>query len=316
MPTVKSYFDRAVSAWDRFFFAPIDLYNVSLFRCLFGIVIFFMYLQRDQAAGLFFMNHGIVPVSEALRIFPAGVRPVIPFFLKTDSGMRLQIVAQLVLIGLFTVGAFGRSLTWLLFVVNLGLNQRNFSIVYGADLFANFWLFYLCFIDHNRYFSIWNLIPRFKAYRLARLNKGGSDLVSSMGIRLLQIQLCLAYAYTGFEKLKGHTWWAGSAIWYVIGMKSIVPHDLGFMKHYPVAIAIFTMATVVFEVYFIFAVWSRRLRYPWLIAGFLFHLGTAVFIGLWYFFLVMTTPYLLFIPNVKALVRRAFGGTQKAAVVE
>ena len=71
---------KMIAAWNRFFFAPRDLYNVSLFRCLFGIAIFFMYLQRDQAAGLFFMNHGLVPVSEALKIFPGGYRPVIPFF--------------------------------------------------------------------------------------------------------------------------------------------------------------------------------------------------------------------------------------------
>ena len=202
------------------------------------------------------------------------------------------------------MGAFGRSLTWLLFFVNLGLNQRDFSIVYGADLFTNFWLFYLCFIDHNRYFSIWNLMSGLKRQRVTKLKQYGSDLVSSMGIRLLQIQLCLSYAYTGFEKLKGHTWWSGQAIWYVIGMQSIVPHDFGFMKNYPVIIAILTMATVIFEVYFIFAVWSRRLRYPWLVVGFLFHLGTAICMGLWYFFLVMTSPYLLFLPNVRELIHR------------
>ncbi len=297
-------------AWDQFFFAPIDMYNISLFRCLFGIAIFFMYLERDYAAGIFFMNHGIVPVSQALAIIPRGYKPLIPLFFQTDRGIQLQLIAQQVLIALFTVGAFGRSLTWLLFLVSLGLSQRNFSIVYGADLFANCWLFYLSFVDHNQNFSIWNLLKGTSAKAERVLTTGGdraifaSDTLSSFGVRLLQIQLCISYAFTGFEKLKGIRWWEGTAVWYVIGMEDLIPHDLAFMKHYPVAIAVLSMATVIFEVYFIFAVWSKKLRYPWLFVGFLFHLGTAIFMGLWYFFFVMTAPYLLFLPSLRGISLR------------
>lgn len=299
----------AVAAWDTFFFSSIDLYNISLFRCLFGIALFFMYLERDNAAGVFFMNHGIIPINQALAIIPEGYKPVIAFFLQTDRGIQLQLIAHLVLIALFAVGAFGRSLTWLLFIVNLGLNQRDFSIVYGADLFANCWLFYLCFVDHNRYFSIWNLLKRGRQGGDANGpsgDSGASDMVSSFGVRLLQIQLCVSYAFTGFEKLKGLRWWEGTAVWYVIGMEDLIPHDLAFMKHFPMAVGLLSMATIIFEVYFIFAVWSKRLRYPWLFAGFCFHLGTAIFMGLWYFFLVMVTPYLLFMPNVRNAVAAAW----------
>ena len=209
---------------------------------------------------------------------------------------------HLLLIALFTLGAFGRSLTWLLFVLNLGLLQRDPIIIYGADLFANFWLFYFSFVKHNTYFSIWNLIRR-KPQEAAK----GLDPLSSMGVRLLQIHLCVAYAITGWEKLKGTTWWDGSAVWHLTGMKELVDRDLTFIQNFPILVGAMTLLTLFFEIYFCFGVWQKKWKYIFLVAGAIFHLSTALIIDLLYFCFVMILPYLLFLPDFRGMSYRVRG---------
>jgi Vitamin K-dependent gamma-carboxylase len=290
---IRNKVSEGIRAWNNFWFSPLDLYNVSLFRFLLGISLLALYLFRATEFNLFFANDGVLPIKYALEAMPEGYRSILPFFLKTDQGIRIQGVVHLVLLFLFAIGAFGRSLTWLLFVVNLGLMQRDITIVYGADLFGNFWLFYLSFVNHNQHFSIWNWIKKSRTKILE------SDLFSTVGIRLIQIQLCISYAYTGVEKLKGHQWWEGTAVWYVIGMDDLVPHDLAFMQNFPLLVGILSMTTIIFEIYFIFAVWNKKLVRKWLFVGLCFHFCTAIFMDLQFFFLVITAPYLLFLPSLR-----------------
>jgi hypothetical protein len=296
---VQKKMSQIWSEWQQFWFSPLSLYNVSLFRCLLGLTLLAMYLIRWQDFQYFYFNSGVLPLEYAEKILPEGYASIYPLYLKTDAGIRLQGLLHLVLIALFTLGVFGRSLTWLLFIMNAGLMQRNMSVVYGADLFANFWLFYLSFVNHNQYFSIWNWLKK------TRKRVFESDVLSTMGIRLMQIQLCICYAYTGIEKLKGAQWWEGTAVWYVTGMDELIPHDLAFIKSFPLIVGVMSMATIIFEVYFIFAVWNKRLRYPWLFVGLFFHLGTAIFMDLWFFCLVVTLTYILFLPELGEQIKTA-----------
>jgi hypothetical protein len=315
------------STWSNFWFSPIDLYNVGLFRMLFGLSIFVMYLLRFQEFQFFYFDQGILPlehVSEMSKFI--GRESLFQFFLKSDVGIYYQGIAHLILLFLFAIGMLGRATTWVLFVINLGLIQRNWTIVYGADLFTNFWLLYLSFVQHDKYFSLKNIISKYIIKKKSASNSnftgffarvftnfsvglsngqsnGLSDSLSTVGVRLIQIQLCLSYAYTGVEKFKGTSWWEGSAIWHVIGMDDLVPHDFSFLHHFPILIAVLSMLTIVFEVYFCFAVWTKKLKWPWLFTGFMMHLSIAVFMDLWFFFLVMTTTYLLFLPNLQPTLK-------------
>lgn len=293
------------STWSDFWFSPSDLYNVGLFRLLFGFSIFVMYLLRFQEFQFFYFDQGILPlehVSEMSKFI--GRESLFQFFLKSDVGIYYQGIAHLILLFLFAIGMMGRATTWALFVINLGLIQRNWTIVYGADLFTNFWLLYLSIVQHDKYFSFKNIISKYIFEKKSASSFNGlSDGLSTVGIRLIQIQLCLSYAYTGVEKFKGTSWWEGSAIWHVIGMDDLVPHDFSFLHHFPILIAVLSMLTIVFEVYFCFAVWTKKLKWPWLFTGFMMHLSIAVFMDLWFFFLVMTTTYLLFLPNLQPTLK-------------
>ena len=289
--------NKALKKWDHFWFSEIDLYNVGLFRLIFGFTIFFMYFSRLQNAEIFYTDKGLLPAAEALEILPEYLRSAAPIYFHSDALNYWAHFVFVVLLFFFAIGAFGRSLTWVLFLLSLGFYQRNFPLVYGADLFSHFWLFSLSFIKHNRHFSVLNLIKGHSPF--SSLPDVKSDLFSSSFTRVLQIQLCLSYAYTGVEKLKGLQWWEGSAVWYVVGMPELVAVDLSWLRSLPILINLLSMATVIFEVYFLFAVTNKTLRPYWLLIGVGLHLGIAIFMSLPFFGLVMLAPYVLFLDSQK-----------------
>jgi hypothetical protein len=151
---------------------------------------------------------------------------------------------------------------------------------------------YLSLVQHNKYFSVWNLF-----YKRDPLSQGliDSDIFSTVGFRLLQVQLCVSYAYTGIEKLKGIQWWEGVAVWHVLGLQDLVSGDYTFLQNFPVVVGLLTMVTVIFEIYFPFAMMLERLKPWWLLLGVAFHAGTGIFMSIPFFCLVMISPYVLFV---------------------
>jgi hypothetical protein len=113
-------------------------------------------------------------------------------------------------------------------------------------------------------------------------------------MRMMQFQLCIIYAYTGFEKLKGASWWDGTALWSVLANPQMVNHDWTFLRHVPLVIAIGSFSSVIFEIYFPAAMMQSQLRRIWLAVGILFHLAIGFLMGLMHFSLVMISVYFLF----------------------
>ena len=287
-------FKQAWKTWDSFWFHSLDLYNVALMRMLISIIWVIMYSIRLLDFEIFYTFSGVLPVHLVDQLVPKLLQSPFPFYLQDDLMLLGAHWLFLVLLMCLAAGIFGRSLTWLVFILHVGFLQRNPGLVYGADLFSTFWLLGLSFVDHNRYFSIWNLRKK-KVSDNIKLPRIDSDWVSTIGVRLIQVQICFVYAFTGIEKLKGDTWWEGTALWKVASMKDLLQGDYTFLYNFPILVACMTLFTLIFEVYFPAAVMNRGLRPYWLGVGVVFHMMTGVFMGIPFFALVMTLPYLLFI---------------------
>ena len=121
------------------------------------------------------------------------------------------------------------------------------------------------------------------------------DELTFVGLRLMQIQICISYAMTGLEKLKGASWWEGSAVWYVMGNQQLVHRDFSFFYNVPMVVALMTFSVLLFEIYFPIAIWQKRLRPLWVIFGITFHLFTSFFMGIFYFGLIMMVSYLVWL---------------------
>lgn len=280
--------------WEAFWFYPVDLFNIALMRMLLSLVWLAMYGIRHTDFGILYSESGILPSEKVSILLPEILQSAFPFYFQSESLLYASHWLYLALLLGLALGLFGRSLTWLVFILHVGFLQRNPGLTYGADLFSTFWLFGLCFVQHNKHFSVWNLRSKSISQKIL-LPEINSDWISTVGYRLIQVQLCLVYAFTGIEKLKGSSWWDGTAIWQVVNMKDLLPGDFTFLYHVPLLVAVLTIGTIVFEIYFVAAVTNKFLRPIWLTAGVVFHLMIGLFIDIPFFALVMILPYLLFI---------------------
>ena len=291
---LKSCFRSWMAPWNHFWFGPRDLYVLSLFRVCLGGVLFVMYSVRFTEIELFYFNDGLVDAETAKLYYSKFNEPLFYLFPATDSLIYLFHVLFLVGLLLIALGVSHRLFVLGVFLLHLCFIERNHFIVYGADLYATFWLFFLCFMKSGSHFNFITWVGR-KYFGLKKVVSERWDILTSVGVRLMQVQICITYGATGLEKLKGANWWEGSAVWYVMGNQQIVPFDFSFFYRAPVVIALMTFSVLVFEIYFPMAIWQKKLRPLWIFFGVTFHLLTSLFMGLFYFGLIMTMSYLLWL---------------------
>jgi len=136
---------------------------------------------------------------------------------------------------------------------------------------------------------VW-LWPKVKALK-------SQDLLTPVVYRLIPIQLCLVYAYSGLEKLKGPTWWYGSALWNIVTNGKMMPFDASLIAHFPIALVLGCYATLIFEIYFPMAVWVDKIRRPWLVYGVAFHFMIGLLMDLMSFSYLMCIGYVFLLQD-------------------
>lgn len=290
MRYASNLISKMVSAWNKFWFAPIDLFPAAIFRICFSVVIFLMYSLRQINILDFYSDRSVVPLARAMELLPEIYRPVFFWFPSSNLGIVALHLFYLLVIVLIGVGFYSRLFSFVGLVLQILFLYRNFSVAYGADMITCFWLFYLCFIESDRELSLR------KKLRLPRLLPVIDNFsLSTVGVRLIQIQLCVIYGFTGMEKLKGPSWWEGTAIWQVMGNLQLSTMDLSFLQNFPLLVVVLTYSTMLFEVYFPAMVWFPKIRPYWLFIGVMFHVGIALSMGLIFFSGVMIAAYVVFL---------------------
>jgi hypothetical protein len=283
-------------SFDRFLYQAPYGYRLALFRTVFLSVLFIDLLSRQRSFDLFFTETGFFSVADIFQVklpdhqFPF---PNLLEMLIDPTLSRVLHTIYVVLVGLSALGVLGRSVGWLLVLFHVVFFYRNPAAIDGSDFVCSFWLFYLSFAKTNDHFSILNYFRKNKTTEFSEK----SDFMSSAAFRLVQIQLCIIYGYTGLEKVRGITWWRGDAVWNAMANSQMVILDLGFMRHLPEISIAMSYLTVLWEVYFPVLVWNEKFR-PWMLAlGIMFHGSIAILFGLPDFSLYMLSAYFLFIPE-------------------
>lgn len=287
---------RLWQAWCRFWFDPVPLWNLALFRILFSSVMALMYFNRQRDVSLFFSNEGILPQSLALKILPPGMRPAFLLGFWSDAWMPWVHGFYILLLVLLALGVVSRWVGLAAIYLQLAFLFRNYSVAFGADQIGTIFLLYLALTQSDARLSLRSWWRR----QSGRPELSG-DLLTSVFYRFLQIQLCVIYVYSGMEKLKGGSWWDGTAVWSVFANSQMVIADLTWVRHLPLLVVLISFSTILFELYFPVLVWVRPLRKYFLAAGVLFHAGIGVVMALWSFALIMISPYLLFVEEATLL---------------
>lgn len=285
-------FNKAIKAWDEFWFSERSLLNLAVFRVILCGTLFLMALSRQFDVEKFYTNSGMLPRSEALSVMSEFFRPPFEWFFWSDESAFM--IHFFLVAGLFalTLGIGGRLLNLFCWILAIGFLHRNYSLAFGADVIGSIFLFLMIGTQSCARLSLQN-------YFLKRKSKVSCDLATATFYRMIQIQLCIIYTYTGFEKLKGASWWDGTSLWTVFANSQMVVADFTWTRHFPLMIVGIVFFTILFEIYFAALIWLKNLR-PWLLgAGVVFHFGIGFTMALFNFAMVMLSPYVLWMDESK-----------------
>ena len=297
---LKQFLINSWKKWDQFWFADRSLLNLAIFRIILMTALGSLYLGRLFDVAQYYTDYGLVPKSLALQIYPEFYRP--SFLIASWPDTWVFPLHLFLVIGAFILaaGIGGRLLNAVLWILHIAFLQRNYALAFGGDLIGGILLMLMIGTQSCARLSIANL------FRKKNSHKKVSDIFSNLFYRLIQVQLAVIYVWTGFEKLKGVSWWDGTALWTVLANPQMVVVDMTWTKHIPLVVVGLSMLTVFFEIYFPFLIANKFTKNISLIFGVLFHLGIASLVAIWGFSFIMLSPYILFLEDEK-LANRILG---------
>lgn len=276
-----------VKRWEIFWFGPRDLLGLAFMRITLCSAMFYMYVVRCFNLR-YFSPESFITKETAWMAMPELYRPPFMWNFWPDAWAPALHALLVIFLALLILGIGGRVLMAITWILTMGFMQRNYAVNFGADVICALFMFYMLFTNSCERLSVLNIWRK-------KVHFKSSDFISSMMIRMMQFQICVIYGYTGWEKLKGGSWWDGTALWSVMANPQMTNFDFSFLRYTPWVIPVAAYLTIIFEVYFPVMVAWPKTRYLWLAIGALFHAGIGIFMGLGPFAIAMMSTYFLFI---------------------
>lgn len=270
--------ERVLRGIERFCFAPARAAPFAVLRIGLAAVLL---AQALQIAPVFhaLYHHGGLLRGSLMDSFGPNHLPALGRVLSALAGRGVAESAVLSTCGVLYLGSllglllgwrtrFVTVAAWLLHLFFMMLAPYT---TYGADDFANIFLFYSMFAPLGAASSL--------DHRSGRTADAPSA-TNRLALRVMQVHLCIAYLFSGVQKALGEQWWTGEAIWRSLMVHGYQLFDFTWLAHCPALAAIVGWLVLVIEIGYPVCIWPRRTRRPWIAAVVGLHAGIAVFMGL------------------------------------
>lgn len=223
-----------------------------------------------------------------------------------DPGRAVWIFAVLVAaVVCMTVGLGARISTIVAWALFVSFNQRLPWVLNGGDSMMRCALFYLMFAPAG---AVWSLDSLWR-----RRGSQGAVMIPPWSVRLMQIQLCLMYLFTGISKIDsgliGNDWITGEAVYWVLNDLSLTRWPYHWLPVPMFVCRLLSWGTLAFELGFPFATaipsrWRfvSIMRSGMLLAGVALHLGILIHTEVGWFSAATLGWYVLFLSGER--VRR------------
>lgn len=272
----------------RFFFSPASPRPLALFRMGLSMVLLWQaFLMRNNYLNFLAYTGFVQGDVSAMIQDPAIPRlnaliQIFSRFSITESSIItgfcvFYVVALLFLFcGLFT--RISAVFAWLLHwtIINTG-----FSGAYGVDMYAHIFLFYCM------------LFPVGHAYSLDckwRKVSGKPSFMARLGLRTLQLHMCISYLASGLEKASSGQWWNGQVIWRALTTPGYNLMDFYWLAQFPILFVISGWLVIAIETLYCIMMWNKNTRSLWVFSTCALHCGIALFLRLPVFGIFMCVP--------------------------
>ena len=179
-----------------------------------------------------------------------------------------------------------------MFVGIVSLERRNPFVFNSGDALLRIIAFYLMLAPSGASLSL-------DRWRRAKNAFWEFPERAPWALRLMQVQLSIAYLSGLWAKLMGPAWNDGTAVSYAVRLEDLARFDLlHALATSAVAVNLLTYGTLATEALVGVLVWNRALR-PWVLGlGFALHVGIDLTIRVGFFSYAMFVLYLAFLsPN-------------------
>jgi hypothetical protein len=281
---------RLRKLWDDFFFTPQSPLPIAWFRVLYGICVCVTLLVLHGDWLNWYGVHGWVSLQAMQQVEPGIRLNLFTLMPQDDRWIAAFFWVFLVSALMLTAGLWTRLSSIIVFACLASIHQRNLLILQGGDVFLRVAGFFLIFAPAGAALSVDRWILR-------RRGSEGAELQprAPWAQRMIQFELSLMYLTAFWWKMKGHTWLNGTALFYVFHMHSLARFPVPGWMQSAVAIRAISWFTLLTEFSLGVLIWFRRIRYPVLLLGLLFHFGIEYALNLPMFAWDVLAAYVLFI---------------------
>jgi hypothetical protein len=303
--SIANWFREVARGWDRFWFTPALPHTLALVRICGGAMLLYTHAVWSLNLNAFLGRDAWVDARTAwlLNQDNQGHNYAWSYLYYIDSPALLWTahIAALIVFALLMLGLFTRVTSVLAWVITIAYCNRLTGTLFGLDQINAFIATYLIVGDSG---GAWSL-DRWLAQRgkpLAQRNaregvpySAAPTIRTNIAIRLLQVHMCVIYLFGGIAKMRGETWWDGSALWYAFAQLEYQSIDMTWTAQHRWLLGLFTHVTVFWETFYCFLVWPKLTRPLCLAMAVGVHLGIAIFLGMKTFGLAMIIGNLAFV---------------------
>ena len=286
---------RAVArGWDRFWFKPELPHTLALIRICGGAMLLYTHLVWTFDLDAFLGPHSWLnrETVSLLNQGPDGKSYSLSYLLWIDSPALIWVLhlAGLAVFFMLTIGLYTRVVSVLAWIITISYCQRLTGSWFGLDQINAFIATYLMLGPAGAVYSV----DRWLANRRGAAPPIPS-VTANLAVRLLQTHLCVIYLFGGIGKMRGASWWDGSAMWLSIASLEYQSLDLTWMVRHRWLLALLTHVTVFWETFYCFLIWPKLTRPLCLLLAVFIHGGIALFLGMKTFGMAMLIANLAFV---------------------
>lgn len=284
---------RALAGWDRFWFTRRSSTTAALVRIWGALVLLGWGATVGRDVLSFFGPEAILSPSPDYKL--TGLQGIWSVLGPRPSATVVIAVYVAFMVGslCLLVGYHTRLAAVAVFLAMVSFTRRTPVVFNSGDALLRAVTFYLLLLPGGAALSL---------DRRRRVRKAGGDFWDSPAravwpLRLMQIQLSVAYLAAVWAKVGGSTWRSGTAVSFALRIDFIrrLPVPEVFSRSLLVA-NLLTFATLATELALGLAVWNRRLRARVLLVGVVFHLVLDYAFRVGFFSYAMFVLYLAFVP--------------------
>jgi hypothetical protein len=281
----------------QFWFAQQSPIPLALFRILFGwIVVLCLCVHYGSDYQLAFSDHAMVPIETVSNVNWGQQQPMLDVFALLPSGdlWKLGLFVLLCAISFaLTLGFFTRTSAFILMLGIISLHRHSGWYFNAGDRYMVLALMLLSMSNAGDVLSIDSIL---RGLREDWRKVGFKPPESARWVqRMLQMNLCLAYAHSAFSKISGQIWLDGSAVYYSTRFRDFFHWPITFLADTKTGCLLLTWFTVLVEGGFPFLVWVPELTYWVLLCGLILHSNLDLAMNIPNFQWLFVATYVLFV---------------------